>query len=93
MALMMHKSEDSYFGVLNEVNKRWNAANVNFDRIHVDFESGHINALWAIYGKEKVFGCYFHFAQALIRYIRKECPIIAKKYNEKQGDVYKRVIY
>lgn len=92
MALMMSKSEPAYFAVINEVNKIWQAQSISFQRFHVDYESGHINALFAIFDPARIFGCVFHYSNAIIRRIRSECPNINRSYHkEKNGPIYKWV--
>lgn len=89
---MMHKDEESYVSVLSEINKLWIKYEVSFKRMHVDYEQANINALWGIYGKQRIFGCIFHFCSALIKYIRTEFPKISRLYHDdKRGLIYKWV--
>ena len=91
MALLQRKNEESYFTVLNAVKKEW-GTDVKFSRFHADYEQAHIRALTTVFDKEKIYGCIFHYASALVRYVKKEFPNIHQSYNkDKEGLIHKWV--
>lgn len=87
------KDEESYFSVLNALNKKWAESNIIFDRIHVDYESAHIRALNSLWDRKKIYGCIFHFASAMMRHIRSELPNLSRSYNQDKTGATHRWVY
>ncbi|XP_039299893.1 uncharacterized protein LOC120355509 [Nilaparvata lugens] len=65
--LMKRKTEDSYRRVLSHM--RENFLNWNFTTITTDYEVGLVNAIRAVFPEARHIGCWFHFCQAIWRYV------------------------
>ncbi|XP_039296716.1 uncharacterized protein LOC111057354 [Nilaparvata lugens] len=65
--LMKRRTEDSYRRVLSHM--RENFLNWNFMTITTDFEVGQVNAIRAVFPEARHIGCWFHFCQAIWRYV------------------------
>uniref|UniRef100_A0A914Q2L7 MULE transposase domain-containing protein n=1 Tax=Panagrolaimus davidi TaxID=227884 RepID=A0A914Q2L7_9BILA len=69
MAVMDGKKEDLYDRIFDEIKKYWEENDITptFKRILSDYESSLQNALIKFTDPEKVWGCSFHYSQALLR--------------------------
>uniref|UniRef100_A0AC34R8R0 MULE transposase domain-containing protein n=1 Tax=Panagrolaimus sp. JU765 TaxID=591449 RepID=A0AC34R8R0_9BILA len=68
-AVMTSKTERDYDRIVDFIKERWNELNLTpkFDRMHFDYKQGLQNAFKKLCGPEKVRGCLFHYAQAIIQ--------------------------
>uniref|UniRef100_A0A7E4WAR0 OTU domain-containing protein n=2 Tax=Panagrellus redivivus TaxID=6233 RepID=A0A7E4WAR0_PANRE len=70
MALLPDKTEESYVEVVNVIKQEWQKRNIKcrIQRMHSDYETGLQNAMKQLVGDDKVYGCLFHYSQALLRH-------------------------
>uniref|UniRef100_A0AC34EZE9 Transposase n=1 Tax=Panagrolaimus sp. ES5 TaxID=591445 RepID=A0AC34EZE9_9BILA len=73
MAVMNNKEESTYKTVINVIKKRWKEMGVEpkFERFHTDYESALFNAVAELGGKDKVYGCLFHYDKAVLFNMKK----------------------
>uniref|UniRef100_A0A7E4ZWQ5 OTU domain-containing protein n=1 Tax=Panagrellus redivivus TaxID=6233 RepID=A0A7E4ZWQ5_PANRE len=72
-ALMKNKEESSYDEVVEALKELFDKLEVSctIERLHTDYEAGLMNAFKRLVGDDKVFGCLFHFSQAVLRMVGK----------------------
>uniref|UniRef100_A0A915CM47 OTU domain-containing protein n=1 Tax=Ditylenchus dipsaci TaxID=166011 RepID=A0A915CM47_9BILA len=83
-ALMKKKSTASYEVILNSVVEAWKRLSVEpmYKRVFMDFEESERNAAMKILGANKIKGCQFHHAQAVLHKIKNVGLIVHYRVNE-----------
>lgn len=79
--LMTGKTEELYFEAIQQVIR---LSDWNLDPGHVscDFEAAFINTLRQQFPDADIRGCYFHFCQAILRYLKKPDNRYSKKFTK-----------
>uniref|UniRef100_A0A914YU35 MULE transposase domain-containing protein n=1 Tax=Panagrolaimus superbus TaxID=310955 RepID=A0A914YU35_9BILA len=69
LAIMKKKTEINYEKVMDCIKKAWTRLDIKpvTERVHCDYEAAEGNALKNLFGIEKIFGCYFHYNQIIIK--------------------------
>lgn len=60
---------------------RWRNRGLIIQRFHTDYEQSEIQAVSKVIGDDKLYGCHFHLARAILRHIQKIAPQIRRNYD------------
>jgi hypothetical protein len=76
---------ECYYGFLMALKTKWEkSGKMLINRIHCDYEKGEMAAIQDVFGKNKQYGCLFHYIKAALLYLRKNCPLIFKAYTREK---------
>ncbi|CAF1023023.1 unnamed protein product [Brachionus calyciflorus] len=76
--LLQNKEQDTYIeglSKLKEVLLKETQSPLSFDEALCDFEKAMLNGIEAVFPTAKIYGCWFHFNQAIIRYLFDNCGL------------------
>jgi hypothetical protein len=96
--LATHKDAETYDVIINWMKTRaaeLQLGDMRCESIGVDYEKAWINAWRKAFPSIRIHGCYFHFVQAVYRYMMVECglrPAYFSIYNKKLRDLINRLI-
>uniref|UniRef100_A0A7E4VJQ4 OTU domain-containing protein n=1 Tax=Panagrellus redivivus TaxID=6233 RepID=A0A7E4VJQ4_PANRE len=70
MALLPNKTVEAYQTVVNVIKEEWKKLQLTscIQRLHCDYETALQDAMKDLVGKDNVYGCLFHYSQALLKY-------------------------
>ncbi|RMZ99552.1 hypothetical protein BpHYR1_050096 [Brachionus plicatilis] len=73
--LLQNKERETYIKAFTSVKEILvsNNCTLNVQETLTDFELALIQAISITFGNAKIYGCWFHFNQALIRYLFEKC--------------------